>query len=121
MAVRRVASHRRKYFTPEEDALILAHYAEEGAIGLAARLKRRPQTICDRASRLGVSCNADATQKRRVAGYHKTREATSAHLALAALAPTYLKKYEPFSHKWYRAQQLAFADAMKNNPTERPS
>lgn len=31
-----------------------------------------------------------------------------------------VNRYGEFSHQWYRAQQLAFAEAMKNNPTERP-
>jgi hypothetical protein len=35
--------------------------------------------------------------------------------------PRHVRTHEAFSLSWYKAQQIAFAEAMKNNPTERPS
>jgi hypothetical protein len=116
----RVRHHARSW-SAEEDNLIRTHYSEHGAAIIAAKLGLRPSLIRNRARWIGVSTTTTTRTKCRVMGQVKISQAQTQHAKLNSSMPRHVRTHEAFSLSWYKAQQIAFAEAMKNNPTERPS
>jgi hypothetical protein len=119
--VRSRVPHRERRWTTAEDDLIRKHYPDNGASELARMIGCYPSLVRNRARWLGVSLKATARKKARAEQLSKIGEAQTRHNNLRASAPKFLAKHEEYSRSWYLAQQHAFSEAMKNNPTERPS
>jgi hypothetical protein len=105
----------RQPWSADEDAAILKHYVTDGPAIVGTMLGRSRHAVSRRACRLGINCDPSGTEAR-----HK-QTTTEVNTTRGPAPPKYLLKYEPYSRSWYLAQQHVFSEAMKNNPTERPS
>jgi hypothetical protein len=115
-SIRSRVSFRRRVWSPAEDNLIREQYPDVGAEGIATQIGCYPSLVANRARWLKVSMSREAIKRLRSTAGRKITEHRR-----ASGAPKFLSKHEPYSRSWYLAQQHAFSEAMKLNPTERPS